>query len=140
MTTPDPRDLVDRCAANVHAWWMRRKRKPLNGSATSRNEAAAELMVPFADLDPQDQDDDRASVDAVIEQLRREDPAVVAQLIWPDRVLEGRLRDMFAVCDPPPAGLAPRLVAAASAEAAARAGLAAAAVTRDSRRRGEVRP
>jgi hypothetical protein len=120
--------IVERAAVNVHSWWMTRKHTKFNGSAASRNDKTTELMVPYEDLPPDDQEDDRASVLAVVESFRKEGPRAVSALLWPhltDDALFDALCGVLETVDPTPPDLAAR-----SLDAVTRAGLDAAAVTR----------
>ena len=129
----NPDILIRRAATAVHARYVARKTAAGVESCVSRHDGVTNLLGDFGALPLKDQEDDLASVDAVLQSLRRQPIGVVLRLLWPDlpvEVLVAAYREAYA-CDPPPTDLADGC--AASAGAAARAGLDAAAVTRDGR-------
>jgi hypothetical protein len=102
--------VLDRAAARVHDAYVDRRRAGGFTTVASRH-GAGELLVEWSALPDADKADDHASVDAVLESLAREDPAMVWRLlriVADDLDLLAALQRAIAENDPPSAGLADR--------------------------------
>lgn len=112
--------VLDRAAARVHAAYVaRRLAAGFTAVASRHGDGAPDLLVEWAGLSDADKADDHASVNAVLESLARESPALVLRLlriVADDLDLLEALREAIAAGDPPQPGFVDRCAEVAAGE------------------------